>query len=292
MRSEAEIKKLIIDVATNDNRVRAVLMNGSRVNPNITPDKYQDFDIVFIVNNIRDFINDHSWVNVFGEIIIQQLPDEMVIGAKSADRFAWLMILEDENRIDLTLYPADKVTNNYWPDSLSICLLDKDNRFGSLPPPNDSGYFIKQPSAKEFSDTCNEFWWVSTYVAKGLLRNEITYAKEMFEIVVRPMIMKIIEWKIGADNRFSVSFGKSGRFMKDYVSADYYKRVLQTYSDSDIENNCRALFNATELFKQTSNEVAAKLNFQIDKKEQENTMRFLQQLYNGKNATDENVLRR
>jgi aminoglycoside 6-adenylyltransferase len=279
MRSEAEIKKLIIDIATNDNRIRAVLMNGSRVNPGITPDKYQDFDIVFIVNNFRDFISDHNWVNVFGEIILRQLPDEMAIGAKSADRFAWLMILEDGNRIDLTLYPADKVINNYWPDSLSICILDKDNRFAFLPPPNDSCYFIKQPSSKEFSDTCNEFWWVSTYVAKGLLRNEITYAKEMFETVVRPMFMKVIEWKIGADNGFSVSFGKAGRFMKNYVPGDYYQSVLQTYADADIENNWNALFNASQLFKQTSNEVAAKLNFQINDKEQENAILLLRQLY-------------
>jgi aminoglycoside 6-adenylyltransferase len=279
MRSEAEIKKLIIDVAANDHRIRAVLMNGSRVNPGITPDKYQDFDIIYIVNDLRDFTTDHNWVNVCGEIILRQLPDDMVIGEKSADRFAYLMLLEDGNRIDLTLYPAEKVIDNYWPDRLSICLLDKDNRFAFLPPPNDSDHFIKQPSPKEFSDTCNEFWWVSTYVAKGLLRNEITYAKKIFETVVRAMLMKMIEWKIGADNRFSLSFGKAGRFMKKYVPGDYYQSVLQTYADADIENNWNALFNALELFKQTSNEVAIKLNFQIDSKEQENALQLLRRLY-------------
>lgn len=283
MRSEAEIKQLIVDTATNDDRVRAVLMNGSRANPNVTPDKYQDFDIVFIVNNLADFTCNHSWVKLFGDIIIWQLPDEMILGTRDPDGFGYLMIFDDGNRIDLTLYPVEKITKNYWPDSLTVCLLDKDNQFESLPLPNDLDYFIRRPSAKEFSDVCNEFWWVSTYVAKGLLRNEITYAKEMLESVVRPLFMKAIEWKIGADYRFSVSFGKAGRFMHKYVSRNYYERVLQTYSDADVKNNWKALFTIVELFEQTSNEVAVKLNFQVDKKEQENAIRYLRQLFAQKN---------
>lgn len=283
MRSATEITKLIIDTATNDDRIRAVLMNGSRANPNNTPDKYQDFDIVFIVKNLRDFTSDHSWVKVFGEIIIRQLPDEMILGTPDPDGFGYLMILEDGNRIDLTLYPVERVIKNYWADSLTVCLLDKDDQFESLPLPNDSDYFIKRPSAKEFGDVSNEFWWVSTYVAKGLLRNEITYAKEMLETAVRPMFMKMIEWEIGVDNQFSVSFGKAGKFMHRYVSEDYQKRVLQTYSDSDVENNWKALFSMVEIFEQSSNKVAAKISFQIDQKEQENAIRYLKQLYEEKN---------
>jgi aminoglycoside 6-adenylyltransferase len=279
MRNGTEIINHIVDIATNDNRIRAVLMNGSRANPNIIPDQYQDFDIVFIVRKLSEFTSEHSWVNAFGKIIIRQLPGEMTFGTENQDGFAYLMIFDDGNRIDLTLYPVEKVTNNNWPDSLTVCLLDKDSRFELLPIPNDSGYFIKRPSAKEFSDVCNEFWWVSTYVAKGLLRNEITYAKEMLETVVRPMFMKIIEWKIGVDHRFLVSFGMAGRFLDKYVPGHFKEKVMQTYSDSDIKNNWRALFVMMDLFKETSIEVAGKMNFQVDKTEQENVLRYLRRLY-------------
>ena len=57
MRSEEEILTLIINVAKTDERIRAVLLNGSRANPNITKDKFQDFDIVYIVNEIKTFLN-------------------------------------------------------------------------------------------------------------------------------------------------------------------------------------------------------------------------------------------
>jgi hypothetical protein len=48
MKSGAEIRKLVVDVATNDDRIRAVLMNGSRANPNITPE--QSLSICAVIN--------------------------------------------------------------------------------------------------------------------------------------------------------------------------------------------------------------------------------------------------
>ena len=45
MRSEQEMRDLIINTAREDERVRAVIMNGSRTNPNAPVDIFQDFDI-------------------------------------------------------------------------------------------------------------------------------------------------------------------------------------------------------------------------------------------------------
>lgn len=164
------------------------------------------------LNAVEDFTRNHKWINVFGETIITQLPDEMVIGVTSQDSFGYLMLFTDGNRIDLTLYPVNLIQPNYWSDSLTVCWLDKDARFTNLPKPADTDYLIKAPTLKEFSDTCNEFWWVSTYVVKGLARQQIPYAKEMMETVVRPMFMKMISWRIGTQTSFSVSFGKSGKY--------------------------------------------------------------------------------
>ncbi|MFI5188514.1 MAG: aminoglycoside 6-adenylyltransferase, partial [Chitinophagales bacterium] len=197
MRSADEMKHLILNIAMQDGRIRAVLLNGSRANNKIVPDKYLDFDIVFIVNDLAGFIADHNWINIFGERLIWQLPDEMTL-ENNDDRnnagFHYLMLFKDGNRIDLTVFPVDKIKNQFRLESLTIVWLDKDNLFPVIDQPNDSDYFIKRPNEKQFLDTCNEFWWVSTCVAKGLLRKEIIYSKEMLERFVRPMFMKIIEW--------------------------------------------------------------------------------------------------
>ena len=49
MRSEQEMLELIVDTAKRDGRIRAVIMNGSRANPNAPQDIFRDFDIVYIV---------------------------------------------------------------------------------------------------------------------------------------------------------------------------------------------------------------------------------------------------
>ena len=61
MRSNDEVKKLILDKANSDNRIRAVLLNGSRANNKVELDQFQDFDIVYIVYQIDTFTSDHSW---------------------------------------------------------------------------------------------------------------------------------------------------------------------------------------------------------------------------------------
>ena len=44
MRSEHEMYNLILEVAKNDARIKAVYMNGSRTNENVPKDIFQDYD--------------------------------------------------------------------------------------------------------------------------------------------------------------------------------------------------------------------------------------------------------
>ena len=279
MRSEEEIKDLIVATATTDDRVRAVLLNGSRADPNVERDQFQDFDVVFVVNNLESFISDHKWIEVFGEKIILQMPDQMTIGERAPVGFTYLMLFRDGNRIDLTLFPAENIGTNFPVDSLTVVWIDKDKSFLNIPEPTDSQYHIRRPTEMEFLDTCNEFWWVSTYVAKGLARGQIIYAREILETTVRPMLMKLVGWKIGRENNFSVSIGKAGKFIQRYLSEPDYKKLLTTYSDAEIENTWQSLFSMTELFTQFAKEVSVGLGFHYRTKEQEDTLGYLKGIY-------------
>lgn len=168
MRSEEEVIALILHVANQDDRIRAVLLTGSKANPAAIKDIFQDFDIIYIVTQLESFVKNRYWIDIFGERLILQLPEEMIVGDKDNTSFHYLMLFKDGNRIDLTLFPLDKLRTEFKRDSLTTLLLDKDNLFETLPPPGDTDYLIKLPTEKEFMDCCNEFWWVSTYVGKGL----------------------------------------------------------------------------------------------------------------------------
>jgi aminoglycoside 6-adenylyltransferase len=282
MRTHDEIKKIILDKANTDSRIRAVLLNGSRANSKQQPDRFQDYDVMYIVDQMESFIADQHWISIFGDKLIWQKPDEMNSpgeGLKKSFSFHYLMLFKDGNRIDLTLFPAERFKTDFSPDSQTILWLDKDKLFENIGPASDRDYWIKPPTEKEFTDACNEFWWVSTYIAKGLLRDDISYAKAMMEGPVRKIFMKMTEWHIGTKTKFSVSLGKDGRNMRLYLSMDQYITLLKTYPDYRKGNIWNSLFGMAGLLKEFAIGISEQFNFKFNQQEQDNTIDFLREQF-------------
>lgn len=256
MRSEQEILELILDTAKSDERIRTVIMNGSRTNPNAPRDIFQDFDIVYLVTEVESFMADHAWIHRFGELMVLQMPEAMQDPPPENDgNFPYLMQFTDGNRIDLTLVPITN-TNALENDSLSILLLDKDGLFQPLAAPSDSDYLPRPPTAQAFSDCCNEFWWMCPGVAKGLWREELPYAKHTLDIFVRDQLMKMLTWYVGTKTQFSRSPGKFGKYLKQYLEPELWEMLLKTYSDADYEHTWEALSTTCKLFKLAAVRVA------------------------------------
>lgn len=281
MRNETAIRQLVLDTAVSDERVRAVLLNGSRANPSIDKDLFQDYDIVFVVTALDSFVSDHSWVDIFGERVMMQLPDAMhYVGIEpgyTPVSFGYLMQFKDGNRIDLTLFPIDKLDSDFEEDSLTEVWLDKDGLFSDVGPSSDVDYHISRPAAQAFAETCNEFWWVSMNVVKGLQRHQPTYVKEMLERYLRPMFLQMVAWKIGAEHDFGVSFGKGGKLMQRYLPEGLYRDILKTYVGYLPEENWQALLLLAQLFKALSHEVAGYMGFVVNEADETNVMAYLRQ---------------
>ena len=256
MRSEQEMLDLIVNTAKADDRIRAVILNGSRAALNRPHDIFQDFDIVYVVTDLMSFKSDPAWIDRFGTRMILQLPDAMEDPPPSdGDRFAYLMQFVDGNRLDLTLCPLARI-NEVRNASMSVLLLDKDGIIGPLPHANDHDDLPKPPTAKAFADCCNEFWWVCPYVAKGLWRREIIYAKYFLDHTVRDQLMKMITWYAGMKVEYSKSAGKVGRHLERYLEPELWATLLETYSDAGYDNTWTALETMCDLFKDTAVPVA------------------------------------
>ncbi|MEB9503932.1 aminoglycoside 6-adenylyltransferase [Bacillus anthracis] len=257
MRTEKEMMDLIMNTAKENERIRAVIMNGSRVNPNVKKDCFQDFDIIYAVKDIRSFTSNHNWIHRFGEIMIVQMPEGMsLIPADEDGKFPYLMQFMDGNRIDLTLVPVELINNFVRQDSLSKLLLDKDNCMEGFPPASDKDYLIKKPTEKEFLDCCNEFWWCSTNVAKGLWREELSYVKGMLDGPVRDMLIVMLEWHIGMKTDFIVNAGKFGRHFEKYIEKDMWVQFKRAFSNAEYENIWESFFVMGNLFREVANEIA------------------------------------
>lgn len=279
LRSQDQMLELILTYAKNDERIRAVGLNGSRTNPNAPKDIFQDFDIVYLVTELNSFIEDRQWIDIFGQRIIMQTPEDMSMFPPTlAGRFSYLMLFKDGNRIDLTLIPIEEKERYCKEDKLTIILMDKDNSLLEIAPPTDEDYWIKCPSAEFFADCCNEFWWVSTYVVKGLWRREILYAQEHLNNILRPMLLKMLEWKVGIEQNFSVSIGKSEKYLERYLSEDCWDELLSTYASGSYDDLWRALFSLIKLFRTTALFVAKELAFVYPVDEDKNVTSYLEHI--------------
>lgn len=278
MRSGQEMMNLILSIAKKDDRIRMVTLEGSRTNKNIPKDLFQDYDVTFFVTEMDTFKTSDEWLSVFGRQIFIQKPEDMeLFPPEWGNWFSYLMLFEDGNRIDLTLIPLLEKDDYFSKsDGLVKVLLDKDEVTNPNITPSDRKYWVKKPSEREFDDCCNEFWWVSTYVVKGLCRKEILFAIDHLNQIVRYELLRMITWKVGIDTDFKLSVGKNHKFLKRYVSDELWKTLMTTYDLSSYEKVWESLSICQKLFREVSKEIAKLLSFEYPAYD-ENITRYIEE---------------
>ncbi|MEK5148383.1 aminoglycoside 6-adenylyltransferase [Psychrobacillus sp. FSL K6-4615] len=284
MRNENEMMDLILSFAQRDERIRAVYMNGSKTNTKVTKDIFQDYDIVYVVTETASFIEDKTWINDFGDLIMIQEPDKNDFGREidfDVNRsYGFLMLFTDGNRIDLRIQTKEIMLEEYGKDKLTLPLMNKDELLPTIPYPTDIDYHIKMPSKGEYDSYTNNFWWCLQNVAKGIWRDELPYAKLMFEYTTRDSLDKMVSWWIGIQQDFQVSTGKLGKYFKKYLPELYWNMYKKTYSNSDYTNMWESIFVTCELFRILAQEVAEHFNFTYPIDDDRNMTIYLKHIRN------------
>ena len=260
MRSDKQIYDTILNFAKADKRIRMVTLEGSRTNINISPDDFQDFDVTFFVTDMHSFTNDDKWLDVFGERLILQKPEDMELFPAEEKGFSYLMLFTDDIKIDLTLLPLDLIDEYFVWDKLVKLLLDKDNRIEQPPVSTDIDYHLRPPTKRMFDDCCNEFWNTVPYVVKGLCRKEILFAIDHMNDIVRKELLRMISWRVGLEKGFHFSLGKNFKFLRRYLPEKFWQRLMSTYKMDSYTHMWESLEECMSLFRNVSAEVARRLD--------------------------------
>ena len=253
MRTETEMMNLILQIAETL-KVDAVALSGSRTDGQAPKDKFQDYDVVYIVENLEDLISDLSWLDQFGIRLIEQ---HNVLG----HRRLYLMLFEDGNRIDLTLCPKEHLQE--WVDSETAytVLVDEKGLFESYSP-SPERFWISPASETDFEKSCNEFWWVSAYVVKGICRKQVIYATDHLYGICQQELLKVLAWQVASDNG-TVDIGKNYKYLFNYLPAEKEKEFSALLDFSSIEKITQSLLATIQLFHQEAQSLAQKMSFRI-----------------------------
>ena len=267
MRTDQEMLELILGTAKKL-QVDAVALSGSRTDTKAPKDEFQDYDVVYVVDDLDNLTSDPAWLDQFGTRIIEQ---HNVLG----NRRLYLMLFEDGNRIDLTLCPKEHI--NEWVDSEAgfTVLVDEKDLFESYSP-SPQRFWTSPASETDFEKTCNEFWWVSAYVVKGICRNQLIYATDHLYGICQQELLKILAWQVASD-RGPVDIGKNYKYLFNYLPIDKEKEFSNLLDFSSLDKITQTLFATMQLFHQEAQYLAQKMGFKYEKEAAEKMMRYAEE---------------
>ena len=264
MRTDQEMLGLILQIAKKL-QVDAVALSGSRTNQKIQTDEFQDYDVVYIVDDLDYLTSDLSWLTQFGKRIIEQ---EVTLG----HRRLYLMLFEDGNRIDLTLCPKEHMQE--WVDSEAgfTVLEDPENLFEPYFP-NPERFWIHPASETDFEKSCNEFWWVSAYVVKGICRKQVIYATDHLYGICQQELLKVLAWQVASD-RGKVDIGKNYKYLFNYLPAEKKKEFSNLLDFSSLDKIIQSLLATIQIFHQEAQSLSQKMGFEYDREVAEKMIQY------------------
>ena len=267
MRTETEMLDVILKTAKTI-QVKAVAMSGSRTCPNVPKDEFQDYDVVYIVDDLDNLTSDLSWLAYFGKRIIEQ---EVSLG----NRRLYLMLFEDGNRIDLTLCPKEYIQEWVGSEAGFTVLEDPENLFEPYFP-NPERYWMTPAIEMDFKNSCNEFWWVSAYVVKGICRYQVIYATDHLYGICQQELLKVLAWQVASD-KGTVDVGKNYKYLFNYLPTEKEKEFSDLLDFSSIEKLTQSLYATMKLFHQEAQFLAQKMGFDYDKEVAEKMIEYAEE---------------
>ena len=267
MRTETEMMNLILQIAESL-KVDAVALSGSRTDTKAPKDEFQDYDVVYVVDDLDTLTRDLAWLDQFGTRIIEQ---HNILG----NRRLYLMLFEDGNRIDLTLCPKDHIQE--WLESeADFTVLEDTKGLFETYSPSPERYWITPATETDFEKSCNEFWWVSTYVVKGICRKQLIYSTDHLYGICQQELLKVLAWQVASD-KGTVDIGKNYKYLFNYLPAEKEKEFSNLLDFSSLDKTTHSLLATMQIFHQEAQILAQKMDFDYDKEVAEKMMRYAEE---------------
>ena len=267
MRTDQEILGLILETAEKL-QVNAVAISGSRIDTKAPKDEFQDYDLVYVVDDIDNLTSDLAWLDQFGTRIIEQ---HNILG----NRRLYLMLFEDGNRIDLTLCPKDHIQE--WVESEADFTVIEDPKGLFVPhSPSPERFWTSPASETDFEKSCNEFWWVSAYVVKGICRKQIIYATDHLYGICQQELLKVLAWQIASD-KGKIDIGKNYKYLFQYLPTEKEKKFSALLDFSSLDKITQSLLATMQLFHQEAQYLAQKMGFDYDKEVAEMMIQYAEE---------------
>ena len=263
----ADVLHRLIRWAEGKDSVRAMLLTSTRARPDASTDILSDYDVVLVVEDIRQFHTDRSWTGDFGRVLVEFWDPISPDPDHGIEQAGNVVHYDDGLKIDFRLWPVALMrrvsASPDPPDELDAgyrVLLDKDDLTIGLHPPTYQAYVPTKPDKETYLTWVNDFFSDAPYVAKFLWRDELLPAKWVLEQDMKhKYLRRMLEWRMELDHGWSEPTDLLGKGLKKRLPPDIWEALEGTYAGADLDENWEALFCTLKLFRRVATEVARDL---------------------------------
>jgi aminoglycoside 6-adenylyltransferase len=258
----------LVGWAERHSDLHAMLLYSSRVDPAGIVDRFSDYDVISIVDDVRPYHADDRWLQEVGDtMVVFRSPIEFEHGFES---FGFVTHYHNGMKIDFGFYPVAFVewikSRGHVPDYLDrgyVVLIDKDHTTDGLPAPTYSAYIPRPPTQLEFGQIIEEFFNDAAYVAKNLWRDNLFGAKlSLDHIMKHQCLRRMLEWQSQIHYHWKANIGSHGKRLKGYVKSELWSRLEATYVGFGHEENWEALFTTVDLFREVAIDISRELGLE------------------------------
>lgn len=265
----SQVLENLIQWAEQQDSIRAMLLTSTRAVPNAAVDRFSDYDVVLITEDIHPFYEDRSWLEDFGEVLVTYWDPIYPDPDYGTEKFGNVTQYSDGLKIDFTLssiqWLQQVVQAPTLPAELDAgyrILLDKDHLTEGIRTPTHTSYIPAVPTEAVYQTAVNDFFTDPPYVAKCLLRGELLPAKWCLDYDMKHVYLRqMLEWKVGLDTNWSVPVGALGKGLKKRLPPDIWSQLENAYAGAGIAENWEALFRTMALYRQVAMEVGERLGY-------------------------------
>jgi len=281
-----DIELTIIQWAESRNEIRAVLLTSTRAVPGARVDALSDYDVILIVRSIQPFVEDRTWINDFGEVLVVYWDPVYPDRTFGIDMIANVTQYANGLKIDFTLQPVSLfekiVAAPALPAELDAgyrVLLDKGQLTASMLPPTGTAYIPKRPTPETYLTLINDFFSEAPYVAKCLWRDELLPAKWCLDYDMKHTYLRqLLEWRVEVDHDWSRSIGSLGKGLKKYLPPDLWTQFEETFVGAHLDDNWEALTKIMVFFRQVAVEVGERLGFEYPHDVHQRVMTYVEHI--------------
>jgi aminoglycoside 6-adenylyltransferase len=263
---EKAVIKKITGWAKSKPDIRAVLLTSSRARPDAAPDKFSDYDVILVAEDIKPYRENESWLEKFGRVlVVYRDPIQTRYGNK---RFIDVTQYESGLKIDFTLWPVGLLKRmagmtklpKYIDDGYEV-LLDKDGLTKGMKPPSYKAFMLKPPTEAEYLKLIEEFFSDVPYAVKHIRRGDIFFLNFTIYFMRDVKLRQMLEWQVEIAHGWSLKSAYYGKGLQNYCNLEIIKEIKNTLSRTSVEGDWEALFRIIKLFGVIAREVGKGLGY-------------------------------